>query len=144
MSIEDALGKTDLFAGLPESTLKAIAGLATPLSIEEGDKVYGLGDDAHDVYLVKDGRIRFSLGAGNRPGGAGSIITEGMVFGWAALLDGNPRRVATAVALEDSTVYVIPGSGLRQLFDDDTASGYRVMRRLTGMITQDFMSVATN
>ncbi len=144
MSIEDALGKTELFAGLPEETLKAIAGLAAPLSIEEGDKVYGLGDDARDVYLVKDGRIRFSLGSGNRPGGAGSIITEGMVFGWAALLEGEPRRVATAVALEDSTVYVIPGQGLRDLFDGDTASGYRVMRRLTSMITQDFMSVATN
>lgn len=144
MSIEDALSQTELFAGLSGDTLAGIAAMAKKVTMDEGDKVYGLGDDAHDVYFVVDGRIRFSLGVDSRGGGAGSIITQGMVFGWAALLDGHPRRVATALCLEDTTVYIIPGQGLRELFEKDTSSGYQVMRRLTSMITRDFMSVVSN
>lgn len=140
MTVLDLLAKAELFQDLPQEVLAAVAELAEARSLEEGDAVYALGDDADDLFLLCSGRVRFTLGVGNRPDSAGSIMTPTSVLGWAALLDEQPRRVATAVCLEDSELYVISGRALLQVFERDQASGYQVMRRLATMITRDFMS----
>lgn len=141
MTVTDFLAKAELFQDLSQDALVSVAGLAQAKDLEEGDALYALGDDAGDLFLLCDGRVRFTLGVGNRPGAAGSVMTPVTVLGWAALLDEQPRRVATAVCLEDSALYVISGQALLQLFERDRASGYQVMRRLATMIARDFMSV---
>jgi CRP-like cAMP-binding protein len=137
----EMLKGADLFCDLSDQTLETIVGLAISKTFEEGDNVYQLGDDANDLYLMDTGRIRFSLGVGNRPESSGSFITPGSVFGWAALLKEQPRRVATASCLEDSALFVIPGDKLLEVFHNDKDAGYLVMRRLATMIARDFMSV---
>jgi CRP-like cAMP-binding protein len=141
MTLTGTLKETELFGGLSGETLQAIAGFSTTRDFDEGDNIYSFGDDAEDLYLVDRGRVRFSMGVGNRPQDSGSIMTSGSVFGWAAVLDEQPRRVATAACLEDSRVIVIPGGALLDLFAENTQAGYLVMRRLATMITRDFLSV---
>ena len=135
------LKNTDLFQDLSDQALKAIAGFATPANFEEGDSIYQLGDDANDLFFLESGRIRFSIGVGNRPNSSGSLIYPGKIFGWAALLHEQPRRVATASCLEDSIVYVIPRDKLLELFNKDHEAGYQVMGRLATTIAGDFVSV---
>ena len=140
VSVEN-LKNTDLFQDLSDQTLQAIAEITAPATFEEGDNIYQLGDDANDLYYLESGRVRFSIGVGNRPDGSGSLILPGKIFGWAALLRDHPRRVATASCLEDSTLYVISRGKLLELFDQDHAAGYQVMRRLATTIAGDFVSV---
>ena len=141
MIAAEKLKKTDLFQDLSDHALEAIAGFAVQATIEEGNNIYHLGDDANDLYFLESGRVRFSIGVGNRPDGSGSLILPGKIFGWAALLQELPRRVATASCLEDSTLYVIPREKLLELFEQDHAAGYQVMRRLATTIAGDFVSV---
>lgn len=143
-SVLGTLKKAPQFANLADSTLDAIAEITVRRNFEESDSVYSLGDDARDVFVVSSGRIRFSLGVGNRAGASGSIMTEGQLFGWAALIDDHPRRVATASCLEDSSLLVIDGTKLLEIFDRDTAAGYLFMRGLAGMIANNFMDVLNN
>jgi CRP-like cAMP-binding protein len=135
------LKNSDMFQDLPDPILRTITGLVRTVNFEEGDNIYQLGDDARDIYLLESGRIRLSIGVGNRPEGSGSVILPGSVFGWAALLEDQPRRVATAVCLDDSTLGVIDGSALLKLFAEEKTAGYFVMRRLATMIARDFVSV---
>ena len=102
-AVLEVLKQANQFAGLSDNTLEAIAGITKRSNYEEGDSVYSLGDDAREIFVVVSGRIRFSLGAGNRAGATGSIMTEGQMFGWAALIDDHPRRVVTAICLEKRT-----------------------------------------
>jgi len=141
MKIVEIIRGTRLFDGIGEATLGSIAGHARRIECLEGDSVYEIGDDANDLYVVEQGRARFSVGVQNRSGEAGSIMTEGQVFGWAALLEEQPRRVATVVCLEPCLLVVIPGYEIVELFKGDTASGFVVMRRLATMITRDLFSV---
>ena len=141
MSYVSILKNSELFQDLSDPALEAISGLIDSVNVEEGDNVYQLGDDAKELYLLESGRIRFSLGVGNRPDASGSVILPGNVFGWAALLEDQPRRVATASCLEDSTLGVIPGQTLLDHFEADKTVGYYVMRRLATMIARDFMSI---
>lgn len=143
-AVMETLKGAGQFAGLPDNILEEIAGITVRRNYEEGDSVYSLGDEAQDIFVVASGRVRFSLGAGNRAGTSGSIMTEGQLFGWAALIDDHPRRVATASCLENSSVLVIDGGKLLEIFNRDTGAGYLFMRGLAGMIANNFMDVLSN
>lgn len=143
-AVLDVLKQANQFADFSGNTLEAIAGITKRRNYEEGDSVYSLGDDARNIFVVVSGRIRFSLGTGNRAGASGSIMTEGQLFGWAALIDDHPRRVATALCLENSSLLVVDGGKLLEIFDQDSGAGYLFMRGLAGMIANNFMDVLSN
>jgi toluene monooxygenase system ferredoxin subunit len=138
-AIVELLRKTPLFAGVSETALADIARASREEAFDEGDRVYELGDDADAIYIVAKGRVRFSIGVGNRAG-TDSVMGPGQVFGWAALIDERPRRVATADCLELCAIVVVPAKALLMIFEKDRASGYLVMRRLAGLIARDFLS----
>ena len=141
MASIDTLAQAELFQDVSRESLERVVGLAHTIRLEEGEDVYRLGDPAEDLFVLYGGRVRFSLGVANRPESANSLIEPTTVFGWAALLADQPRRVATAVCLEDSDLYVISGSALLQLCEQDQVFGYLIMRRLATMITRDFLAV---
>ena len=139
MELPESLQSTALLAGLSPQTYAAMARVARRLRFEEGDTVYGIGDPARDVFVMVDGRVRFTIGVGNRPDSAGSVFGAGDALGWAALLEDQPRRIATAVCMEDSTLIALSGEQLFAIFERDPAAGYTVMRRLAKMIAHDFL-----
>ena len=139
MDIKASLSTTPVLEGVPAATLAAIERIARPLTFEDGDVVYRLGDPARDIYVVVAGRLRFSIGVGNRPDASGSVMKPGDLLGWAALIEDQPRRIATATCLEDTTLIAIDGGQLLRILEADPRAGYQVMRRLCKMIAQSFM-----
>jgi len=135
-----ALSQAELFQGLSAKTLDAIAALSRTRDYEEGESVYRFGDDALDVYVLVNGRVRFSLGVGNRPGEGHSVFTSRMVIGWAALVTDQPRRIATAACLEPTRLLAVSGKELLDVLEANPADGFIVMKRLAAMITRNFMS----
>jgi toluene monooxygenase system ferredoxin subunit len=61
------------------------------------------------------------------------------VFGWAALLESHPQRIASARVLEEAAVLRINGRKALALLEADPATGYVVMRRLAGLIARFFV-----
>ena len=64
------------------------------------------------------------------------MLKKGEVFGWAALLEGYPARIASARCVEDSSVLRINGSAALGVLEGDPASGFAVMRRLAALIAR--------
>jgi CRP-like cAMP-binding protein len=139
-----ALGRAELFKGLDPAILEKIAAVAELREYEESDVIYRLGDDSDDVHVLVSGRVRFTLGVGNRGQSSGSIMSGRMVFGWAALVDDQPRRVATAACLEDSIVLAVSGKRLLKILEQELEAGFIVMRRLAAMIARNFMDMGAN
>jgi len=139
MDLVTSLKNTSLLVGLSPNTYAELARIARRLHFEEGDTVYRIGDPALDVLVVAEGRVRFTIGVGNRPDSPGSIFGPGEALGWAALIEDQPRRIATAVCMEDSTLIALNGEQLLSMFERDTKAGYMVMRRLAKMIANDFL-----
>ena len=135
-----ALSHAELFQGLSAAALDAIAALCHVHDYEEGEAVYRFGDAAVDVYVLVNGRVRFSLGVGNRPDEGHSVFTSRMVIGWAALVSDQPRRIATAACLEPTR---LPGDSRQSTARcprSQSRRGFIVMKRLAAMITRNFMS----
>ena len=135
-----ALDVGELFNGIDEGTLAALAKLAKREELDEGSVLYRPGDPADDFFVLESGRVEFQIGRDERVNPAGFILRKGEAFGWAALLDNHPQRIAGARALEKSVLLRINGKQALKLLESDAASGYVVMRRLAGLIARFFAS----
>jgi len=131
----NALDVGELFTGLNSSTLEKLVSLAKRENHPAGATLYRPGDAAEDFYVLDSGRVEFQIGRDP----AGFMLKKGEVFGWAALLESHPQRIASARVLESATVLRINGKQALGVLESDAASGYVVMRRLAGLIARFFV-----
>jgi toluene monooxygenase system ferredoxin subunit len=138
---QGALNVGELFNGISAGTLEALAKLARREEFAAGAELYKPGDAADDFFVLESGRIEFKIGRGERSDPAGFMLNRGEVFGWAALLESQPHRIAGARALEDSVLLRVNGKQAVKLLEADAASGLVVMRRLAALIAR-FLAAA--
>lgn len=131
-----ALNVAELFAGISEGTLAQINALARREEYQQGGTLYEVGDPADDFYVLESGRVEFLIGRDERTSPAGFMLRKGEVFGWAALLENQPVRIAKATCLERSTLLRVNGRRALNVLEADPVSGYLVMRRLSSLIAR--------
>jgi toluene monooxygenase system ferredoxin subunit len=131
-----ALDVGELFNGLNSLILEKLSSLARRESHPAGAVLYKPGDPADDLYVLDSGRIEFLVGRGDRAAPGGFMLRKGEVFGWAALLEGYPARIASARCVEDSSVLRINGRAVLGVLEGDPAAGFAVMRRLSALIAR--------
>ena len=141
--ITKTLGRTNVFAGLDQSTLERIAAICKTQDHDTNDVLYRPGDEAEDIYVLLSGRVNFTLVASGQSQRSGSVISSRMVFGWAALIPEHPSRVATAVCIEPSIILAINGADLLELLQSEPQAGFLVMQLLAAMIARNFMEQDT-
>ncbi len=133
---QSALNAAELLIGISEPTLAAITALAQKEDRDAGSICYDFGAPADDFYILESGRVEFVIGRDGRLSPAGFMLRKGEVFGWAALLDSQPQRIARATCLEPSRLLRINGKQTLELLEKDSVSGYLVMRRLSSLIAR--------
>jgi CRP/FNR family transcriptional regulator, cyclic AMP receptor protein len=136
------LEQARFFSGLTPAQLARIAAIGRMRSFPQDTRIYTVGDAVDDFYVLADGMVRFTLGLGKRDTAAGDIIRRGEVFGWAPLVEGHPRRIATAYCLTPCEVIAIDGGALAELLDGDPALGYAVMKKLAVLLTSELVAFA--
>jgi toluene monooxygenase system ferredoxin subunit len=136
------LGHARFFAGLSAAQRSRVAGFGRMRSFPGDTRIYTVGDAVDDFYVLADGMVRFTLGLGKRDTSAGDIIRRGDVFGWAPLVEGHPRRIATAYCLTPCEVVAIDGAALTGLMEADAALGYALLKKLAVLLTSELTSFA--
>lgn len=131
-----ALDVGELFNGLNPPTLEKLVALAKRESHPAGAVLYRPGDAAEDFFVLDSGRIEFLVGRGDRTAPDGFMLKKGEVFGWAALLEGTPARIASARCLEQSALLRINGKSALRVLEGDPAAGFVVMRRLAALVAR--------
>ena len=115
MRLRSVLGWTPRRAAA--SVIVTVAPTPVESGWEGGESLTSVGG----VSLVPDSVERAAPG--------GFMLKKGEVFGWAALLEGYPNRIASARCLEDSRVLRINGKRALAVLEKDPQSGFVVMRR---------------
>jgi toluene monooxygenase system ferredoxin subunit len=136
----NALKMAELFRDISTSTQDLLVKLTRREEYEVGSVLYEPGDLTDDLYILESGRVEFELGRDERTSAAGFILRKGEVFGWAALLEHQPIRIARAVCVEKSVLLRLNGEEVVKVLATDPASGYLVMRQLATLITRHFTS----
>ena len=136
------LAQARFFSGLSKPQLERVASLGRARSFPADTRIYTVGDAVDDFYVLADGMVRFTLGLGKRDTAAGDIIRRGDVFGWAPLVEGHARRIATAYCLTPCEVIAIEGGALTGLMESDAGLGYALMKKLAVLLTSELVAFA--
>lgn len=131
-----ALQASELFKDASDATLAALHGLARGEQCAGGSTLYSIGDPAEDLYVLESGRVQFLIGRDDRTSAAGFMLRKGEIFGWNALIENQPQRIAQATCLENSKVLRLNGQETLKVLEADPASGYHVMRKLSALIAR--------
>ena len=131
-----ALDVGELFHGIAPRCIEALVALAKRETHELGSVLYRPGDPAEDFFVLEAGRVEFLIGRDDRTSPGGFMLKKGEVFGWAALLDGQPARIASARCLERSQLLRVNGRAALRVLEGEPAAGFEVMRRLAALIAR--------
>src|SRR6266550_6009988 len=133
-----ALREAAPFKEASERFLKRIAALARTSQFKAGERIYAAGDAADDIFVVIWGCVEhtFKPEAGARE--PLKRLGRGGVFGWAGLLLGQTRRLATVRAAEPTYVLRLDTEQLVALLESEQLEGPHVMERFATMIQREF------
>ena len=136
--ISAALRRAMPFQMVSNEMLGDIAKLAKWRSHARGDMLYEWGDEADDIYIVSSGSVQHLLKAQTDGAAIEKIMHSGDVFGWAAVLEGQRRRLAKTACLERTELIQINGQELMELIKRSPKTGDVIMSRFATMITKEF------
>ena len=135
--IKEFLRNSLLFENLTEAELDKVSELGQEEVYEVGETIVREGVEINRLYIVKEGRvvIEVTVRLGSGPGRQGviDVISEGSIFGWwgrkpYSLLE-------SARCIEKTKVIVLDGLALWSLLEEDNVMGYKVMKRLVGVVS---------
>jgi ABC-type nitrate/sulfonate/bicarbonate transport system permease component/CRP-like cAMP-binding protein len=133
-----ALRESTPFGEAPGPLLARIAAIARPARYGAGEQIYTAGDPADDIFVVLSGRADhvFAPEVGARE--PLKRVTRGGVFGWAGLLLGQTKRLATVTAAEPTEVLRIDTEALVGVLESEPLAGGHVMDRFVTLIQREF------
>jgi CRP-like cAMP-binding protein len=112
------LKQVPFFSGLNNAELNKVLSIAGVKKYASGQMVFAKADLGNNFFVVKSGRIKIftTVGAGKKKTFA--FLQKGNFFGEMSLLGGKTRS-ASAQAVEDSELFVIPKKSFTRLILDN-------------------------
>lgn len=136
--VSQALRAVPMFAPATEDELARLASAAFPRRLSRGQVLFTEGERSDHVYVVADGRVKVLVSSPHGDELVLSVLVPGDALGELSVLDGADRS-ASAVALDDVTLWCVPAAAVRALLDVSPGAALAVaeelaarVRRLTG------------
>jgi CRP-like cAMP-binding protein len=131
--IDELLAEHEVFAGLDQSTLELLAGCASNVVFDAGERLFAEGGQADRFWIVRHGRVALEV----MVPGAGQMTVEtlgaGAVVGWSWLV-APYRWYFDAVAQEATRATVFDVACVRSKMDADARVGYQLLSRFVMVI----------
>src|SRR6266516_4927139 len=104
-----AIGDSPLFEQVPTNAVRELAESGNPRHYRRGTYLFYQGEDSNDVFFLWKGRVEITTDSATGHRQLHTTLDHPQFFGELGLL-GGMQRTATAIALEDTTVWVIAGT----------------------------------
>ncbi len=129
MITPDILRQQVLMEGIDEAGLAKIAGLTQKVSIRKGEQLFKEKDDTKGLWLIHSGKIEISRMTADGWRQTLVVLPAGHFFGELSILE-NRKHVASATALEDSELLLIPKEEFEKLVQEDCALALKIVIKL--------------
>jgi NTE family protein len=131
MELRSVLAESQLFAGLPEASLDALAAITVPVSLRSGERLFTEDEAAEHLYIVATGRLRVMI-RDRLAGLVGALEPIGEV----GMLSGEPRT-ATVEAIRDSQLLQIRRDQLMEFLIANPTALVEITRVLIGRLRKN-------
>jgi CRP/FNR family cyclic AMP-dependent transcriptional regulator len=123
-----------LLAESPASAVESLSEAGHPRTYRRGTYLFHQDDEAAEVYFLWQGRVEISSTSVTGHRQLHTTLEPPQFFGELGVL-GEMRRTATAVAVEDTTVCVIPGQTFVRFLTDRPEASRALLGALARQIT---------
>lgn len=130
------LSKSAIFEDISPEAIEELCACGRTLSLEEGHRLFDLGEDANELMILEDGAVELFFPV--RVIGVTRELTlerkqVGDVVAWSALI--SPHRFTLSARCASKCVLAcLSREDLHDHFDTDPEVGYLFMRNLAGVI----------
>jgi len=128
----------DILENLSSSEVTAILSLARPLNLQEGEELFGLGDEADRVFLVVHGLVKLTLPLTVGDSRMDAMVGErrpGHLVGWSGLIPPH-RFTVKASAAENTELLALARVSLLAHFQGRPEVGTIVFSNLARIVGQ--------
>lgn len=123
-----------ILESLPAGDLKEFRQHLRLKKVRKGKELFREGMHSRAVYIVKQGKVKLYQHGQNGSETIVYVYTAGEMFGYRPLLC-NETNPASAQALEDSTIYILPARQFIQMVDSSTTLSNVLLRNLSHEFT---------
>ncbi len=131
----ELLRRFHCFAEVDADTLKQIAMASEEKRISAGTRVFDVGDDADELYLVEEGEVDIQYPLGNGELRTVDTVVSGELIMWSALVEPH-KSTATAVVHHDAKLIAVDGARLRELCDADHELAYHLELNIAQLLVE--------
>ena len=129
MITTDILKQQVLLEGIDEAGLGKIARMTQKVSVKKGDQLFKEKDETKGLWLIRSGKIEISRITADGWRQTLVVLPAGHFFGELSILE-NRKHVASATALEDSDLLLIPKEDFDDLVQKDCALALKLVIKL--------------
>lgn len=122
-------------AGIPDRGFDALADLSRRVDFAPGSAVFLEGSAHPDFHILLSGHVRLDMSVAARGRVPLLTVGPGDILAWSALLNHGPMTTS-AVALDAVTSAAIDGDELEQFCQAHPATGYILMKHLSGALAR--------
>ncbi|QQS49101.1 MAG: cyclic nucleotide-binding domain-containing protein [Acidobacteriota bacterium] len=134
-SLKPILSQHPFFSGLDDEYLDLVAGCAANVRFKPGETVFHEGEEAHQFYLIRHGKVALESYASNRGALTVQTLDEGDILGWSWLIPPYYWRF-DARAVDLVRAIALDGLCLRTKCEADHHLGYELLKRFSHIIGQ--------
>lgn len=136
MDVRKKIQEIELFKALTEDQMTALEKIAKVTEHPKGSKLFKVGEEAHNIYILLTGKASIQVQLSSRPEMVSIVILGkmGQLIGWSGLM-GPSHYTADAICLEDSKFLMINGEEFSKILEQDCEAGYRVLRGIISVIS---------
>ncbi len=136
MVSDQMLSQIDLFKGLPQKQLLAIAKISEETTYQKGDLIFQEATRAKRLYILLEGKVALRLQISSTPESVTvSVINRSnQSFGWSGIV-APYHYTASALCKSNCRLLAIDGQKLIQVLKQDPRSGFIVMERIAEIIS---------
>ncbi|MGQ9569321.1 MAG: Crp/Fnr family transcriptional regulator [Thermodesulfovibrionales bacterium] len=124
-----ALKQQSLFSDIDSESLEKLSKIVKKLSLKKGEQLFKEKDDTRGVYLLHSGKVEISRVTADGWRQTLTVVTPGDFFGELSILE-RRHHVASAIAVEDSELFLIPKEEFERLMEEETKLACYILKKI--------------
>jgi len=129
----EQMARTPLFEGASAQTISRLADRGSVRRYRRNTYLFHQGDDAPEVFFLLQGRVEISSDSASGHRQLHTTLDTPQFFGELGVL-GEMSRTASAVALEESSVWVVPSHAFVEFIADEPVASRSILRALARQV----------
>jgi CRP/FNR family cyclic AMP-dependent transcriptional regulator len=125
----EELRRYGYFAQASDQVLRALAMIGSAREFKAGERLFGEGDRATHLMIVKSGQVDIIYRLGDNREVVADTVTSGDVLSWSAVL-APYQLTASAIGSKSGELIAIEGKPLREMCYAEATLGYQLMTEI--------------